>query len=218
MAMDIELAFLSGLNDHHVVEIDNGQRLHRQCVGAFYSMQEAAKNDGIDIQVASGFRDYQRQAAIWARKTKELDALSGQALSDALHAVLRWSAMPGASRHHWGTDMDVYAPSMLGDQALQLEPWEYAADGPMAKLSNWLQANAIEYGFYWPYAKDLGGVSPEPWHLSYMPLACCYTKQFNTELLLQAWQQHPPAHANWLREHADALVTRYVSNITPPPE
>ncbi len=28
-----------------------------------------------------------------------------------------------------------------------------------------------EFGFYRPYAVDRGGVHPEPWHLSYAPLA-----------------------------------------------
>ncbi len=43
-----------------------------------------------------------------------------------LSAILRWSALPGASRHHWGCDFDVFAhQSFTWRRAATAEPLEY---------------------------------------------------------------------------------------------
>ncbi len=47
------------------------------------------------------------------------------ALSDLekCKAMLRWSAVPGASRHHWGTEIDIFDPDLLPENTpLLLEP------------------------------------------------------------------------------------------------
>lgn len=63
-------------------------------------------------------------------------------------AILRWSAMPGSSRHHWGSDLDIYDPDLLPvDSSLQLEPWEYEEGGYFAALNAWLSVHMHEYGF-----------------------------------------------------------------------
>lgn len=207
--------WLTGLSTTHLVYVDKHQRIHHQALADFLAMQNAAARDGINLQIASGFRDYHRQAAIWQRKVSQLNCLKLNAPQpEDMHAILRWSAMPGASRHHWGTDMDIYDPDALGAQQLQLEPWEYAADGPLGKLSTWLQAHAAEFNFYLPYAKERGGVAIEPWHLSYAPLAPSFTQQMNSELLQRVWQLHPPAAASWLHAHCKELVERYVTNVS----
>lgn len=38
-------------------------------------------------------------------------------------------------------------------------------------MRQWLDANIARFGFFRPYAHYLGGVFPEPWHLSYAPLS-----------------------------------------------
>ncbi len=91
----------------------------------------------------SSFRDFERQLAIWNGKCRgERDLLDrGRASGwmpaaldqDALvSAILLWSALPGASRHHWGTDMDVIdAAAVPAGAAVQLEPAEYAPGGSL---------------------------------------------------------------------------------------
>src|SRR5690554_7817570 len=60
---------------------------------------------------------------------------------------------------------------IYGQRRLQLVPAEYEDGGPCYKLHQWLQQNARDYGFFFPYARYQGGVAAEPWHLSYAPLA-----------------------------------------------
>lgn len=149
---------------------------------AYDAMRSLAAEHGIKLLIASGFRDFDRQLSIWngkaAGKRPVLDhdglPLDISALSEfeVCEAILRWSALPGASRHHWGTDLDVYDGSTINaSYKLQLTPDEYAVAGPFHKLSTWLADHAGQFDFARPYQFDTGGIAPEPWHLSYAPLA-----------------------------------------------
>jgi len=180
---------LSGRSDDHLSILDNGILLHREVVEPFRRLCAAAAVDGLDIAIASGYRDYDRQLAIWNAKAEGRRPLldsAGRPLEPAQMsddqialAILRWSALPGCSRHHWGTDMDVWDRAAVDEgYQLQLVPEEYAPGGPFAALSSWLAEHAATYGFSRPYAEDRGGVAPEPWHLSYVPLA----RQFEARL------------------------------------
>ena len=130
------------------------------------AMQQAAREAGFDLQPASTFRDFDRQLAIWNGKfcgqrpvlDKDSRPIDVAPLSAAerCEAILRWSALPGASRHHWGSDLDVYDPSLLPEgQKLQLEPWEYEEGGYFAPLNQWLTAHMAEFGFYRPLPKTV---------------------------------------------------------------
>jgi len=150
---------------------------------AFGRLQIRAAESGIELAVASGYRSFDRQLSIWNRKVRgQLPVLDhqGQALEistlsdiEKVFAILRWSALPGASRHHWGTDCDVYdKAAMPSDYALQLTQEE--ARGRFAALHSWLDLQVATHqaeGFFRPYDIDRGGIAPEPWHLSYAPLA-----------------------------------------------
>ena len=173
-----------GLDPGHLVTVAGNapHRLMPAAADAFCAMQQAARADGIDLALASSYRDFARQQLIWNGKftgQRSVHDDAGQPVDvlmlDAparLQAILRWSALPGTSRHHWGTDMDVYAPDLLPEgTSLQLEPWEYAATGWFGPLTAWLDSHMQRFGFYRPFATDRGGVACEPWHLSYYPLA-----------------------------------------------
>jgi LAS superfamily LD-carboxypeptidase LdcB len=110
---------LTGRARTHVVELDEPRCvLHRAAVAPFRRMRAAAAKAGIDLVPASSFRDFDRQLAIWNAKWRGerplLDAqgrpLEAARLTPArrVDAILIWSAAPGCSRHHWGTDFDVY--------------------------------------------------------------------------------------------------------------
>lgn len=157
---------------------------------AFQAMADAAAEEGIQLVAASGFRSFDRQLAIWnAKATGDRPCLNdlGDTLDlscldewKAVQAILRFSALPGTSRHHWGTDLDVFdAAAVPADYALQLVPREYGPDGPFYRLDQWLQSNSARFGFARPYSQDRGGVAPEAWHLSYAPVAELYARQIS---------------------------------------
>lgn len=103
---------------------------------------------------------------------------------EIVYAILRWSALPGASRHHWGSDIDVYDSSRIPeDYKVQLVPAESEAGGVFEDFHLWLDVNIEQFHFFRPYAHDLGGIAPERWHLSYAPLANEFQEALTYELL-----------------------------------
>ncbi len=185
---------LVGLTDSHITWLTPSLGIHMDMLDAWQAMVSAAKQDGIDLSIASGFRSFERQLAIWNRKMtgnqpildinekpiieQNMDAF------ERIQAIMLFSALPGASRHHWGTDIDVYAPSMLGEhQALKLEVSEYTEHGTFSRLTEWLNFHASRFGFYFPYHSYQGGVAAEPWHLSYRPLSTLFENNMSLENL-----------------------------------
>lgn len=203
MAPALDTQQLTGRLDNHLVQLCPGHRLQAAAAEAFLALQADARSAGFDLAVASSFRSYDRQLLIWngkasGRRRVHDDAgrdVAMGALSAAgqLRAILRYSAIPGTSRHHWGTDLDVYdAAAVTADYQVQLSPQEVAAGGVFDPLHQWLDermAAAESRGFYRPYARDRGGTAPERWHLSYAPLASLCEQQLTAKLLLSSWQE-----------------------------
>ena len=188
---------LLGLDDNLLINVpDAGCRLHIEVFEPFLDLMKRAKAAGFDLSVASSYRSFERQLSIWNDKARGLRPVLDSAglplnincLNDyeKLCAILRWSALPGCSRHHWGTDLDVYDKAhMPPNYALQLTVAETEGAGPFVLFHEWLQRELAEnpHGFFRPYNKDRGGVAPEPWHLSYAPVAMEYARQFSVENL-----------------------------------
>ncbi len=150
---------------------EEGYFLHRLAFEAFAKMYEAARQDGIKLTIISATRPFIRQKAIWEAKWTGKRPVEGKNLAKAVknpvkraQAILRYSSMPGTSRHHWGTDIDINA----------LEN-SYFEKGEGLKTYQWLQAHAAEYGFCQVYtakgSKRPHGYEEEKWHWSYLPLA-----------------------------------------------
>jgi LAS superfamily LD-carboxypeptidase LdcB len=180
---EFSLDQLTGRARNHLKElVDPPGALHKEVAAPYLAMRAAAAADGIDLTAFSTYRDFDRQLAIWNAKFRgerpmqdraglPLDTLS-LTPADRVGAIMWWSALPGASRHHWGTDFDVVdRRAMPPGYKLQVIPAEYQAGGPFHGLATWLDEHMHAYGFFRPYATDRGGVSPEPWHLSYAPVA-----------------------------------------------
>lgn len=180
---EFSLDQLTGRTRDHLRELaDPPCALHTDAVAPFLAMRAAAAADGIDLTAFSSFRDFDRQLGIWNGKfrgERPMQDRAGQPLDplslapgDRVTAILWWSALPGASRHHWGTDFDVMdARALPAGYKLQVVPAEYHAGGPFHRLTTWLDEHMHAFGFFRPYATDRGGVAPEPWHLSYAPVA-----------------------------------------------
>lgn len=212
---------LLGLSEHHLVPLaEPGHRLQAEAREAFVALQAAAAGAGFHLAPASSFRGFEHQLAIWNGKfeghrplldehSRPLDALS-LSEPERIHAILRWSALPGTSRHHWGTDLDVYDPTLLpADTRLQLEPWEYEPGGYFHPLSQWLDTHLARFGFYRPYA-EAGGVGAEPWHLSYRPLAQACEHQLTPALLAETLAATPISGKAHILTMLDEIFARYI--------
>ena len=224
----INPAQLLGQNEGHLCYVSERVAIHKEMKSAFDMMVSAAKADAIELTIASGFRSFDRQLMLWNNKFSGKTPIknsAGEVVSPAYlsplelaHSILLYSALPGASRHHWGCDIDVYAPNLLTkNYQLQLEPWEYSDQGPLAKLSAWLIQHAHQFGFYFPYASFQGGVAKEPWHISYLPLAQQYQQAFDIELLTQILSNSSILGKSVIIENLDDIAKRYINNVCAAP-
>ncbi len=218
-----EEAVLTGKTRAHLHALSaEGHYLQPEVAEAFKKLQEAAKEAGFNLQPASSFRDFERQKAIWNAKftgqrkvhddTSTPIELAGMDEWQKCQAILRWSALPGLSRHHWGTEIDIYDPDLLPQgKALQLEPWEYELGGYFYTLTEWLKDHAPKFGFSFCFLNlpEQYLFGREPWHLTYLPLSQTLAQQMNKQVLLNAWENEDLAGKATLVSHLDEIFTHY---------
>ena len=168
-----------GLDDSHLITLVE-HRLTPKTAAAFSAMQAAALKDGIDIQLVSAYRSFERQQYIWEDKFERYSA-EGLSPEAAIARILKYSTIPGTSRHHWGTDVDI-TDANAPKQKRVLVPNKFHNNGPFAALHKWMEANAHRYGFFLVYTKDDArtGFSYEPWHYTYLPEAKHYQKEYDS--------------------------------------
>jgi LAS superfamily LD-carboxypeptidase LdcB len=219
---------LTGRVRTHVIEVSEPHcTLHPAAAKAFLALRAEAGRSGIDLSPSSTFRDFDRQLKIWNDKyygRRPLLDADGQALDPTnltdeqiVRAILLWSALPGASRHHWGTEVDVFDRSALPpEQQPQLVPPEFMPGGIFAKLGAWLPQHCAQFGFFLPYDLDRGGVQPEPWHVSYAPISCDALADLTPEVLDRALHDVELAGAAVVRRQLADIHMRYVASVARP--
>jgi zinc D-Ala-D-Ala carboxypeptidase len=146
-----------------------GKYLRKESYEAFVKMATAAKQDGVNLFIISATRSFDAQKTIWENKWGGRTMVEGKNLTtiadlkERARLILLYSSMPGTSRHHWGTDMDLNS----------LEN-SYFATGEGLKIYQWLTAHSAEHGFCQAYTSKVSGrtgYEEEKWHWSYLPLS-----------------------------------------------
>lgn len=192
MPIDRSISYIMGAFDPAVrpefVKVDSQYAdrqnlyLRKDTYGAFKRMHDAAKKEGISLIIRSATRNFEYQKSIWERKWKGATKLEGnldasKIKSDTARAlaILRYSSMPGTSRHHWGTDIDLNAFNNA-----------YFETGEGQKEYSWLLAHASQYGFCQPYTakgpERPFGYNEEKWHWSYIPVSRELLKYASTSM------------------------------------
>jgi LAS superfamily LD-carboxypeptidase LdcB len=207
-----------------------GQTVCAQILAPLQSLTHRAAQQGFELCVASGFRSFERQLVIWNAKAEGLrpvlddqNRVINLASLDELQrvvAIMRYSALPGASRHHWGSDIDIYdRAALIKGASVQLLPSESAVGGSFYKFHQWLevllQRGDCE-GFYRPYNVDRGGVAPEPWHFSYAPMAVNYQSSLTLQVLFDAIDSADISLKATILDNLPYLFQRFIA-LPPPP-
>ncbi|MFM7769355.1 MAG: M15 family metallopeptidase [Bacteroidota bacterium] len=148
--------------------------VQKETLEAFINLKKEAETAGINLQIVSGTRNFYDQKAIWERKWESYKVSISDSLAIA-NEILKFSSMPGTSRHHWGTDIDLNSVETV-----------YFESAEGTKLYNWLKENAGKHGFCQVYsdkaADGRSGYSMEKWHWSYLPLANTYLQAYNSKI------------------------------------
>jgi LAS superfamily LD-carboxypeptidase LdcB len=154
--------------------------LRKEAFEAFKKMYEAAKKEGISLVIISATRNFDSQKKIWENKWNGKTKVEGKDLTTIsdlkkrARLILLYSSMPGSSRHHWGTDMDL---NSLDNN--------YFLKGDGLKIYQWLTTHAGEYGFCQPYSSKANGrtgYEEEKWHWSYLPLSKIFLEEYKKQI------------------------------------
>lgn len=126
--------------------------LRQEAATALENLIGAGNAAGVHIMLASAYRSYSLQVAVYGNEVKNY----GQAVADSE------SARPGFSEHQTGLAADLEPVSR------QCEIADCFADTPEGK---WLAINAGSYGFLLRYPSDkvsVTGYRSEAWHYRYI--------------------------------------------------
>ncbi len=223
---------LTGRSSKHLVEItiqNYSTLVNPSIVSDLMNWKDACQNEQIALSIASAFRSFDRQLLIWNEKAEGkrplLDAagniLSVDSLSEEeiFQSLLLWTHVPGASRHHWGTDLDVFDCNWYNStgQKLKLENSEYLKDGPNAKLhlynESWLKSGAT---FFRPYGPK-GAIMSELWHYSHVKTAQLFQKNYTFETFTKNIKQSTSMHLQDLViKNQQKIYNHYIQGITYP--
>lgn len=177
---------LTGRGD--LVLVGETIQLQKEVFEAFDKMQEEALKAGISIQIVSAYRSFDRQKSIWNKKFESYIS-NGLTQQQAINKIIEYSTIPGTSRHHWGTDIDIIDGAIAAPKELLLQE-NYENTGVYVKLKEWMDLNAEKFGFYLVYDNNplRKGFKYEPWHYSYREVSRVMLtkfKEINLEKLLQ---------------------------------
>ncbi len=186
------IAYLMGkfnpVSDTNFVEIRPehadrpGLYLRKETYAAFERMFEAALRDNVRLVIRSATRNFDNQKKIWENKwsgktplesTKRATLISDETMR--AREILKYSSMPGSSRHHWGTDIDLNAFNNA-----------FFEEGEGLKIYTWLTTHAPGFGFCQPYTEKgihrPSGYEEEKWHWSFLPLSGAMTREVQESL------------------------------------
>ncbi len=215
---------ITGQNGTHLVELKIGTKpflVHDDVRQDLSALIHAAHLAGFQLFIASGYRNFEQQLNIWNSKMLgqravldeqsqpiDINTLSEQ---ERVLAILKWSALPGASRHHWGCDFDVYAGNLLPQNTpIKLEPWEYLG-GHQDGFYQWIKENAGRYGFFFPYTENGHGVAFEPWHISHKACATRHLKALTLQTLRDLIKQSPILGREAVLSKLEYIYNTYVN-------
>jgi LAS superfamily LD-carboxypeptidase LdcB len=136
-------------------------KLQAEVYDALQKMIKEAKKENVHIKLISGYRSFNHQKRIWNRKFDKYRK-QGKSVKQCIEKITNYTAIPGTSRHHWGTDVDLsdkYADGLNNNKR--------------EKFNQWMHKNSKKFGFYLVYTNDKNrtGYKYESWHFTYKKLS-----------------------------------------------
>lgn len=187
---EFEYSVLELMGKEDIELYGEGINLRLEAHDAFLKMKKAAYSDGIDLKIVSSYRSFERQEIIWERKYMQYTEDDGMPPLKAIDKIIEYSTIPGTSRHHWGTDIDIVDGyrKVEGDV---LVPEKFGGGGPYADFKKWMDENSEDFGFFLVYTDEpkRRGFKYEPWHYSYAPISKPMLTAFRRVNILQLLRQ-----------------------------
>ena len=189
-----------GLGTPDLVEFQPGYLVDREIVADLQLLVRDATANGFELRLESAYRSFDKQLSIWNRKARgELPLFSAAGVpmecpkdeEELMYAILTWSALPGASRHHLGTDIDVVDGAACPEgYEVQLTPAE--CEGMFAKFHAFLTERMVAdkaFGFSRVFIPGRGKIRPEGWHIAHLPTSRKRLEHFSLDVLRSIYER-----------------------------
>jgi LAS superfamily LD-carboxypeptidase LdcB len=220
---------LTGRNNPFILKFEEAL-VHRDIIPSYKLLAEQAKDEiNANLKIISSHRNFERQEIIWNLKAqgkrtvlndKEIAVkLAESSPEEFIEYIMRFSAIPGLSRHHWGTDLDIFDASKLNKENVQLVDSECRENGPFCKLHEWLDTQIKEdkaFSFFRPYDNDLGGIAVEKWHISFSPLSQEYYNEYTIDVFQENIERSDIEFKYIILKNLDLYFEKYFKRITLP--
>lgn len=176
---------LLGKGNPDIVGNSYTSKMHKSAKVAFEKMRVEAAKENIKLEVVSAYRSFQRQKEIFERKYRQFTN-QGLSAGVALEKIIEYSTIPGTSRHHWGTDLDIIDANAPRPADVLL-PKNFHGNGPYCNLKVWLNENSEKFDFFEVYTDNGNrkGFKYEPWHFSYAPVSIPMLKSYQEQIDVQ---------------------------------
>lgn len=183
---------------------------------ALQKMQTEALKEGIKIEVVSAYRSFERQKEIFEKKYKTFTQ-RGLSPEKAIEKIIEYSTIPGTSRHHWGTDLDLIDGYVKRPKNVLIAE-NFHGEGVFCKMKEWMNEHANTFGFFEVYTDDANrkGFKYEPWHFSYAPVSKpmlqSYKKLSIKEIL---GEEKVLGNTHFSEDFVEKYVTENILDINP---
>lgn len=145
-------------------------------------MMQAAKEEGINLEICSPYRDLNRQEFLFNKKIK---IYMGQGMSymEAYKLASQTVTVPGASEHQIGLALDIFC-----------DTYKYLDEGfGDTEAGIWLAEHCSEYGFTLRYPRHkeyITSIEYEPWHFRYVGREAAAVMQEEDICLEEFWDKY----------------------------
>lgn len=161
--------------------ITSTMRCDERIIDDLRAMLQAAKEDDINLEIKSPYRDEARQEWLFNRKIK-LYMNQGMTFVEAHQLASQAVTVPGASEHQIGLALDI-----VSDEYIYLEE-EFGE----TEAGIWLAENSYRFGFIVRYPKGkeyITGIGYEPWHFRYVGVEAATVITKNGITLEEFWEE-----------------------------
>lgn len=210
-----------GLGKPNLVEAAPGYLVDADILPFLNKLKNVAAAEGFELRIESAYRPFERQLSIWNRKARgELPLLSAEGVpmerpqdeEELMYAILTWSALPGASRHHLGTDLDVVDGRACPEgYEVQLTPEE--CSGMFAAFHKFLDerfATDGAFGFDRVFVPGRGKIRPEGWHIAHLPTSRKRLEHFSLDTLCKIYEGSDMACKQVVLARLPQLAEEYI--------
>ena len=175
-------------------------KMQKDTYSSFSEMKNEAAKENISIELVSAYRSFKKQKQIFENKYRQF-TFEGLTPIEAIKKIIEYSTIPGTSRHHWGTDIDIIDANSPKPKSV-LEEEHFYGKGPYCKLKEWLDKNAENFDFYEVYTNNPNrkGFKYEPWHFSYAPVSKPMLKEYKKLDIKKILQEEKIKGADYFSE------------------